>query len=177
LEYAINRRLKDKKSKATGYSKQKAAEANLQFDFIDPLWIPKSSAGSLCSDNQIKNVVNMVKRHSIMHPLIPVRKNTFWNTTQIYEHCVREMYEYCYSNNFSKLWGYLWMNWYNRKDWKLFARSAYLSAMPLARTTMITESHTGRKTKNRQDYLAKKALPIFAYFHLFLLILAYFRLF
>jgi hypothetical protein len=141
LEYAINRRLKDKKSKATGYSKQKAAEANLQFDFIDPLWIPKSSAGSLCSDNQIKNVVNMVKRHSIMHPLIPVRKNTFWNTTQIYEHCVREMYEYCYSNNLSKLWGYLWVNWYNRKDWKLFARSAYLSAMPLARTTMITESH------------------------------------
>ncbi|PKC54566.1 hypothetical protein RhiirA1_331942, partial [Rhizophagus irregularis] len=31
--------------------------------------------------------------------------------------------------------------WYNRKDWKLFAYSAYSSAMPLAQTTMIAESH------------------------------------
>jgi hypothetical protein len=36
---------------------------------------------------------------------------------------------------------------------------------------------TGRKTKNRQDYLAKKALPIFAYFCLFSFILAYSCLF
>ena len=51
------------------------------------------------------------------------------------------MYQFCYNHNLSKLWGYLWINWYNKKDWKLFARSAYSSAMPLARTTMITESH------------------------------------
>ena len=37
--------------------------------------------------------------------------------------------------------------------------------------------NTGRKTKNRQDYLAKKALPIFAYFCLFSFILAYSCLF
>jgi hypothetical protein len=36
---------------------------------------------------------------------------------------------------------------------------------------------TGQKTKNRQDYLAKKALPIFAYFCLFSFILAYSCLF
>ena len=39
------------------------------------------------------------------------------------------------------MWGYLWTCWYNEKDWKLFARSSYSAAMPLARTTMITESH------------------------------------
>ncbi|PKY52195.1 hypothetical protein RhiirA4_305380, partial [Rhizophagus irregularis] len=83
----------------------------------------------------------MIKRHANMHPLIPVAKNTFWDSTEIYQYCVKEAYEYCYSNNLTKLWGYLWINWYNRKDWKLFARSAYSSAMPLARTTMITESH------------------------------------
>ncbi|PKY57331.1 hypothetical protein RhiirA4_478319 [Rhizophagus irregularis] len=37
--------------------------------------------------------------------------------------------------------GYLWVNWYNKKDWKLFARLAYSLAIPLARTTMITESY------------------------------------
>jgi hypothetical protein len=38
-------------------------------------------------------------------------------------------------------------------------------------------TNTGRKTKNWQDYLAKKALPIFAYFCLFSFILAYSCLF
>ena len=33
------------------------------------------------------------------------------------------------------------VNWYNIKDWNLFARAAYPTAMPIARTMMITESH------------------------------------
>jgi hypothetical protein len=44
-------------------------------------------------------------------------------------------------------------------------------------SSFTSNPFTGRKTKNWQDYLAKKALPIFAYFHLFLSIFAYFRLF
>jgi hypothetical protein len=141
LEHAINRRLKDKRSKVAGYSKDKAMEAHQQFDFIDALWTPNGGAGNLCSDEEAKEVVNMVKQHANMHPLIPVDKNTFWSYAQIYRHCAHEMYQFCHNNGLSKLWGYLWSNWYNRKDWKLFARSAYPSAMPLARTTMITESH------------------------------------
>ena len=116
-------------------------EAHQQFDFIDSLWIPNSCTGSLCPDDKIKEIINVVKRHANMHPLIPVAKNTFLNSTQIYRHCVQEVYQFCYNYNLSKLWAYLWINWYNKKDWKLFARSAYSSAMPIARTTMITESH------------------------------------
>ncbi|RGB33492.1 hypothetical protein C1646_788689 [Rhizophagus diaphanus] len=55
-----------------------------------------------------------------MHPLIPVAKNTFWNSTQIYRYCVQEIYQFCRNYNLSRLWGYLWINWYNKKDWKLF---------------------------------------------------------
>ena len=33
------------------------------------------------------------------------------------------------------------MNWYNKKNWRLFTRSSYPRAMPIARTTMIVESH------------------------------------
>ncbi|PKY57507.1 hypothetical protein RhiirA4_510082 [Rhizophagus irregularis] len=110
LEHAISRRLKDKKSKSSGYSKNKAMEAYQQFDFINSSWIPNNGTGSLCPDDKIKEIINMIKRHANMHPLIPVV-------------------------------GYLWINWYNKKDWKLFARSAYSSAISMARTTMITESH------------------------------------
>ncbi|RGB37108.1 hypothetical protein C1646_757270, partial [Rhizophagus diaphanus] len=131
----------EEKSKSSGYSKNKAMEAHQQFNFIDPLWIPSSGARSLCPDDKIKKFIDIIKRHTTMHPLIPVAKNTFWNSAQIYQYCIQEIYQFCYNHNFSKLWNYLWINWYNKKDWKLFARSAYSSAMPLARTTMITESH------------------------------------
>ncbi|CAB5372059.1 unnamed protein product [Rhizophagus irregularis] len=84
LEHAIEWHLKDKKSKSTGYSKNKAIEAHQQFDFIESTWIPTGCAGSLCPDDKIKEIINIVKRHAIMHSLIPVAKNTFWNSTQIY---------------------------------------------------------------------------------------------
>src|SRR4051812_14801195 len=116
-------------------------EAYQQFEFIDSLWIPNNCTGSLCSDDKIKEITNMVKRYANMHPLIPVAKNTFWNSAQIYQHCTQEIYQFCRNHNLPKLWGYLWINWYNKKDWKLFAHSAYSSAISVARTTMITESH------------------------------------
>ncbi|CAG8820078.1 32847_t:CDS:2 [Gigaspora margarita] len=99
--------------KLSGYSKEKSAEACCQFDFIDPSWIPDNRAGSLCSDDHIKKIVNIVKQYANMHPLIP-------------------------DNNLFELWSYLWVN---KKDWKLFACSAYSQAMPLAQTTMIIESY------------------------------------
>ncbi|CAB5392083.1 unnamed protein product [Rhizophagus irregularis] len=65
--HAIEWRLKDKKSKSTGYSKNKAIEAHQQFDFIESTWIPTGCAGSLCPDNKIKEIINIVKKHAIMH--------------------------------------------------------------------------------------------------------------
>lgn len=103
LKHAIEWCLKDKKSKSTGYSKNKAIEAYQQFDFIESSWIPTGCTGSLCPDDKTKKIINIVKRHAIMHPLIPVVKNTFWNSAQIYQYCVQEAYQFCHSNNFSKL--------------------------------------------------------------------------
>ncbi|CAG8840215.1 1031_t:CDS:2, partial [Gigaspora margarita] len=141
LEHAINRRLKDKKSKSVGYTKAKAIEAHQQFEFIDPNWIPNVTTGVLCPEDSVKEFLEIIKKHLNIHSLIPVAKNTFWSSATIYHNCVEEAYKFCYNKKFDKFWGYLWANWYNKKDWKLFARSAYPSAIPLARTTMITESH------------------------------------
>ena len=51
------------------------------------------------------------------------------------------MYQYCRQKDLAHLWAYLWTNWYGKKNWNLFAQSSYLRAMPIARTTMIIESH------------------------------------
>jgi hypothetical protein len=141
LEHAIDRRLKDKKSTAGSYHTNKARDAHQQFAFIDPTWVPQRDRGIVCPDDVTKELLEMIKRHANMHPLIPVAKDTFRTSTSIRELCVQETYDFCHSRGLAKLWGYLWTSWYNTKDWKLFARSAYPAAIPLARTTMITESH------------------------------------
>ena len=120
---------------------QKAREANEQFNFIDVSWIPEGNESSLCSEENIKEVLNMVKRHAILHPLIPINKETFLTSTDIYHQSVMEAYNYCKEKDLVCLWGYLWMNWYNKMDWDLFARASFPRAMPLAKTTMLAESH------------------------------------
>ena len=133
LEHAINRRIKDK-SKSTTYTAAKASDAYKQFDFVDPKWIPQGNSGTLCPEDSVKQLLELVKRHANMHPLIPISKDTFWTSTEIYHASVKEIYQFCHSCGLVRLW-------YNKKDWKLFARSAFPTAMPIARTTMITESH------------------------------------
>jgi hypothetical protein len=141
LEHAIDRRLKDKKSAATSYNTAKAEDAHKRFEFIDPKWVPQRDRSVFCPEDVTKELLAMIKRHANMHPLIPVAKDTFWTSAKIHQFCVQETYEFCNSRGLVKLWGYLWTSWYNPKDWKLFARSAFPAAIPLARTTMITESH------------------------------------
>ena len=48
---------------------------------------------------------------------------------------------YCKEKDLVRLWAYLWTNWYNKVDWTLFARASFPRAIPLARTTMLVESH------------------------------------
>jgi hypothetical protein len=141
LEHAIDRKIKDKKSKANTYTAAKASEANRIFNFIDPSWIPRDDNSPLCPDEFVKEILSTVKKHANMHPLIPQSKDTFLSSRDIRRHCVEEMYRFCHSRSLVKMWGYLWTCWYNEKDWKLFARSSCPAAMPLARTTMISESH------------------------------------
>jgi hypothetical protein len=94
LERAIDRRIKDKKSKARTYTQTKALEANWIFSFIDPSWILRDDNSPLCLDEFVKELLNVIKKHANMHPLIPLSKDTFLNSTDIYRHCVEEMYHH-----------------------------------------------------------------------------------
>src|SRR5207249_4450604 len=88
------------------------------------------------SKENIKEILRMVRRHALLHPLIPIDNNVFLTSTEIYYRSVAETYRYCQEKNFVCLWAYLWSNWYNKSDWNLFARASFPCAMPLARTTM-----------------------------------------
>ena len=141
IERAIDRKINEKNHKSSQYSIQHAKEANEQFTFIDPNWIPTGRRSPLCSEIDAKAIKDLIKKHLMLHPLIPADINVFLTSDEIYHKSTSEIYQYCRQRNLVHLWAYLWMNWYNKKNWKLFARSSYPRAMPIARTTMIVESH------------------------------------
>ena len=151
VERAIDRKINEKSYKSSQYSIQRAREANDQFTFIDPNWIPTGRQNPLCSEADAKAVKDLIKKHSSLHPLIPVDINVFLTSDEIYYKSTNEIYQYCRQRNLVHLWAYLWMNWYSKKNWKLFARSSYPHSMPIARMTMIIESHW-RTLKHNYKY-------------------------
>nr|CCA28209.1 hypothetical protein ACLA_058020 [Albugo laibachii Nc14] len=104
-----------------------------------------------CVDILERNtVLEMFSRHYNMHYFIPDQNGTNRSAEQIYSSCVNEVYEWCYSRNYFRLWAYLFVNWYDPENWKLWARSVDPDRVPVLKTTMIIESHW-RKIKH--DYL------------------------
>src|SRR6185295_16713399 len=64
VERAIGRKLKEKKHKSSRYTTQRAKEANEQFNLIDASWIPEGCEDAICSEENIKEILNMIKRHA-----------------------------------------------------------------------------------------------------------------
>jgi len=141
IEHAVERKLKEKRQKISQYTSQAAYDAKQQFAFIDQYWIPNGQVNDLCAEEDIQDILKMIKRHSVLHPLIPINEGTFLTSDDIYRRSVKEAYDYCKQKNLVYLWGYLWINWYKKNCWTLFARASYSKALPLARTTMLVESH------------------------------------
>ncbi|CAG8803724.1 26859_t:CDS:2 [Gigaspora margarita] len=113
VKHAIERKLKEKKIKKSQYTIQKAQEAYLEFDFINPNWLPVEQQDKICPEEFISELLGIVKKHALMHPLITMKQNLFLIKEKIRSQC----------------------------DWNLFAWAAYPKAIPIAKTTMITESH------------------------------------
>ncbi|KAJ7241300.1 hypothetical protein C8J57DRAFT_976323, partial [Mycena rebaudengoi] len=83
----------------------------------------------------------MYRTHLHKHPNFPQRNSEelYITAEQIYCRAVREMYEFCYANELSQVWAYLWNRWYTPMQWELWARAAS-EAIPRLKTTMIVES-------------------------------------
>ncbi|CAG8444437.1 16215_t:CDS:2, partial [Cetraspora pellucida] len=109
-ERAIARKLKEKKFKASQYTLQVANDAKSQFEFIDEFWFSDEQKGVICPEENIKEILKMIKIHASLHPLIPINKGLFLTSAEIYHQSVREAYEYCKNKNLVRLWGYLWFS-------------------------------------------------------------------
>lgn len=101
-------------------------------------------------------VLQMFSRHYNMHTMIPDKNGTIRSAKQIHLDCINEVYTWCYSRNYYRLWAYLYVNWYSPEQWELWARSTNSESLPVLKTTMIIESHWRRI---KHDYLHRFNRP------------------
>ncbi|KAE8238675.1 hypothetical protein A4X13_0g8421 [Tilletia indica] len=105
--------------------------------------------------DQNEMMINFVSRHFNLHPLFPNLAGTTLTSEPIRIQAATETYLFCRQRGWARLWAYLWTNWYNPDDWKLWARSSH-PTIPVLKTTMICESHW-RLIKH--DYLHRFSRP------------------
>jgi len=125
--------------------------SRLQFSNVHP----RATVG--VKDKQEKEaVLTMFSTHFNVHPLIPDQNGTYRTAQQIHNDSAREMYSWCRSRDYFRLWAYMWINWYQPDKWALWARSANDKEIPVLKTTMIVESHWRRL---KHDYLHRFNRP------------------
>ncbi|KAA8641710.1 uncharacterized protein ATNIH1004_011846, partial [Aspergillus tanneri] len=83
-------------------------------------------------------------------------KSTKLSSTTLHRECAAEMHTWCKERGYYRLWAYLYINWYCPEQWKLWARAADPTDIPVVKTTMIVESHW-RTLKH--DYLHRFNRP------------------
>ncbi|KAF8225146.1 hypothetical protein L208DRAFT_1112048, partial [Tricholoma matsutake] len=79
--------------------------------------------------------------HLHQHPQIPLNDEDHSCLTAREIHCgaVKDMYDFCFQNDLSQTWVYLWNRWYTLKQWVLWAWSADLAIYAL-KMMMVVES-------------------------------------
>ena len=117
--------------------------------------LPNGRIETSTNDEQ-NTVLDIFSQHFNSHPLIPDQNGIYRSADRIYRDCAAEMYHWCRSKDYFRLWAYLWVNWYQPDQWRLWARSANEKEIPILKTTMIVESHW-RKIKH--DYLHRFNRP------------------
>jgi hypothetical protein len=80
-------------------------------------------------------VLEMFSQHYNSHSLIPDQHGTFRSAERIHHACAEEMYHWCKSRNYFRLWAYLWVNWYQPDQWHLWARSIVEKEIPILKTS------------------------------------------
>ena len=108
------------------------------------------------SGDEQDTVIEIFSRHFNSHSLIPDQNGTYRSAEHIHRDCATEMYHWCKSRNYFRLWAYLWVNWYQPEQWRLWARSVNEKEIPVLKTTMIVESHWRRI---KHDYLHRFNRP------------------
>jgi hypothetical protein len=86
------------------------------------------------------SILRLFAKHHSQHSMLPERHGKARSPQEIHCDAVTEMYFHCTRNQLTEVWVYMWNSWYSPNKWRLWARSAYGSAIPRKRTTMIVEA-------------------------------------
>lgn len=98
--------------------------------------------------NERPTILRIFSKHWNLHPMIPGQNGTYRTGGQIHQDCVDEIYSWCYSRTYFRLWIYLFIRWYSQDQWVLWARSANIDGIPNLKLVMIIDSHWGRIKHN-----------------------------
>jgi len=92
---------------------------------------------TFCPSELKEDILSMIERHYCAHPLIPGYSSP--TPEGIRAWAVKQMYNYCVTNDLREVWAYLWGNWYQPGRWELWARSSH-EQIAVLKTTMILEA-------------------------------------
>jgi len=150
LRRAVKKRLADSSVNTNIYD---AEYANREVNFIDVNFHPfprDQSTGIRSSQNcdvcfcpreLRETILEIISYHFHLHPLLPNDNNQYLTENDIWLLSVREMYGFCVTNDLKNVWAYMWMNWYEKRHWMLWARAANPDRIGLFKTTMLIEAH------------------------------------
>lgn len=101
----------------------------------------KKSLPVFCPKEFRQIILQKFRTHFHQHPEIPIgdEAGTLLSAEEIHYGAAQDMYEFCFENDLSQVWAYMWNRWYTPKQWCLWARAA-CDAIPRIKTTMIVES-------------------------------------
>jgi hypothetical protein len=124
-----------------------------------PVWpappdVMKSKLPVFCPTDHCAMIVEKFRIHLHQHPQIPLNDEHHSRLTskEIHHRAVKDMYDFCFQNNLSQVWAYLWNRWYTPEQWVLWARSADTPIYVL-KTTMVVESlWRNLKHQNLQEF-------------------------
>ncbi|CAG8488334.1 34403_t:CDS:2 [Gigaspora margarita] len=77
--------------------------AYTEFNFINSHWLPVEQMGKICPEELIKELLGIIKKHALMHPLISIEQTTFLTKEKIRSQCVFEIYQFCFQRNLNNL--------------------------------------------------------------------------
>jgi len=142
LKKAVSKRLADNTlPKVNNYS---AGFAKMSVEFIDDNFVPFNNRDKkgfeFCPKHLREEVLELIVKHFHLHSLIPNDDNKYLSIDEIWITSVKEMYSFCVKYDLRYVWGYMWINWYEKKHWTLWARAANYE-LCLFKTTMLVESH------------------------------------
>jgi hypothetical protein len=114
----------------------------------------KDKIPEFCPKDHWTAIVEKFRVHLHQHPEIPFNDEdkTHFSAHKIHQGAAKDMYDYCYQQDFTQVCAYLWNCWYTPNQWELWARSAD-DAIPCLKTTMIVESlWKNLKHKDLKDF-------------------------